>query len=101
MLVAQMAILGLLAFVVAFGGSVTLDMIVHRWWAGALVYALATGALIARAGGVGGLFYVPLAAGSAGAGFASWGVRALRDRGYRLFQETPEKRRAPAQAPDR
>lgn len=93
MFATQLAVLCLLTFVVTFGGALVLDLVMHRWWVAPLVYVALMGWLVIRAAGVHGLFVILLPVSASGVFFASWGVRALRDKGYRLFQESADKRR--------
>lgn len=91
--VVQVSVLCLLTFVVMFGTALVLDLLAHRWWAAPLVYVVLIGWLTVRAAGVHGLFVILLPVSALGVALASWGVRVLRDKGYRLFQESADKRR--------
>lgn len=87
MLILQWLVLGLLAFVVGFGGSMIVNLVFRRWWLNLVIFVAAIVWAIAAHGGVATSMAVPLVALAIGTGLASIAHRALRNQGYRLFQE--------------
>lgn len=79
--------LSVLAIVVTFGAGTTVNMLFKRWWLSLAlylaftVYLLLTAAMKMNAGE-----WTLFVVGLVGAVLSAWGVRALKQRGYGLFQ---------------
>jgi len=92
--VLMILILCVLTFVVMFGCSFIVNLILHRWWPNLALYGLIAGGLIVRFQGVGAVWWWPLVVGIIGVGLASYTFRVLQVKGYGLFQLP--KREAPS-----
>lgn len=84
--VVQTVILSLLVLAVFYGVSFIIDMIFHRWWANLVLYVIIMGLIIIvhRVVDVG--FIIPLVVSLVAVILASLSVKALRNRGYRMFR---------------
>jgi hypothetical protein len=78
--------IGLLSIVTTFGVGTAINMVFKRWWLSTAVYSVFSIYLFVR---VGSRLTVPewiaYILGALGVLFASWGCRALKERGYALF----------------
>ena len=83
----QMVILSLLILAVFYGLSFIVDMIFRRWWANLVLYVIIMGTIIAVHHGIDAGFIIPFCVSLAAVLLASLSVRALRNRGYRMFQQ--------------
>lgn len=82
----MMLILALLTFVVLFGASYVVNLIVHRWWPNLAIYLIVIAVLIAQHRGIAPVYWIPLLVGTCSVLLASWSFRSLRDQGYQLFR---------------
>lgn len=89
--VLMLLILGVLTFVVMYGCSFIVNLILHRWWPNLALYVLVVGGLTVRFQGVGAVWWWPLGVGVIGVLLASYTFRVLQVKGYGLFQ--PQKPR--------
>ncbi len=85
--IVQTVILSLLVLAVFYGVSFIVDMIFHRWWANFVLYVVIMGFIIIIHKGVDVGFIVPLVVSLVAVILASLSVKALRNRGYRMFRQ--------------
>ncbi len=86
-MIVQTVILSLLVLAVFYGVSFIVDMIFHRWWANLALYVVIMGLIIILHKGVDVGFIIPLVMSFAAVILASFSVKALRNRGYRMFRQ--------------
>jgi uncharacterized membrane protein YjdF len=81
--------IGLLSIVTTFGVGTAINMVFKRWWLSTAVYAVFSLYLFIHVIHVGSRLSVPewtaYILGALGVLLASWGCRALKERGYALF----------------
>ncbi len=93
MVIMLQLVLALLILAVFYGVSFIVDMIFRRYYANIVLYVVVMLVLIGIHRGIDAFYWFPLAVSLVAVLLASWSVRALQNRGYRMFQRTKKEDR--------